>query len=222
MTWNDDFILILAALVLVIPHLVVRWRNARRGMRRSRSQSPRIDEAVEHSYRFRVGFALGRLPAPPAKRLAVVTCMDARIPVEALLGLAPGEAHVLRNAGGVISDDALRSLILSHHELGTQEVLIVQHTDCGLSHVREDALRARLERITGARPPVPERFHAFTDLATSVRTQLRRVQAHPWLAGRVVARGFIYDVRTGHLGEIADAEGLAGAAGDVSPVAAAE
>jgi carbonic anhydrase len=109
---------------------------------------------------------------------------------------------VLRNAGGVVTDDVLRSLILSHHELNTREVLIVQHTDCALAHVKDDALETRLERITGEKPPARVCFHGFKDLAVSVRAQMDKVRRHPWLARRLVVRGCIYDVKTGSINEI--------------------
>jgi carbonic anhydrase len=201
MDWHDPVIWVAAALVFVVLHLVLRWlRQA--GSEPAPSASPAIDEAFENNHRFVAGYALARLPRQPAKRLAVIACMDARIPVEAVVGISPGDAHVLRNAGGVVTDDVLRSLILSHHELNTCEVLILQHTDCALAHVKDDALEARLERITGEKPPAPVCFHGFKDLTVSVRAQMDKVRRHPWLARRLVVRGCIYDVKTGGITEI--------------------
>jgi carbonic anhydrase len=132
----------------------------------------------------------GDLAAPPALKLAIVTCMDARIDPAALLGLRPGDAHVIRNAGGVVTDDVLRSLTLSQALLGTREVMVIQHTSCGLNG-DEDELRASVREATGEDPG---HLHAFTDVEESVRASVRRLGEG--------ARGFVYEVETGRLREV--------------------
>jgi carbonic anhydrase len=138
----------------------------------------------------------------PAPRLAVVTCMDSRVPVEELLGLGPGEAHIIRNAGGIVTEDSIRSLLVSHYLLGTREFLIINHTDCGMMTFTDEGLTTRLERVTGKKAAIP--FHAFRDLDANVRRQVETVKAHPWMPADVPVRGFIYDVRTGQLREVVD------------------
>lgn len=139
----------------------------------------------------------------PARRMAVVTCMDVRIPVEAMLGLKPGDAHVIRNAGGVVTEDVLRSLLVSIHLLGTREVLVVAHTDCGQTAYHDEEMRAVLARKMGTATVSPAYFHTFADPAASVRQQLERILCHPWVPDYVTARGFVFDVRSGRLAEVA-------------------
>lgn len=152
-------------------------------------------EARLHAARFG-----GPRPVVPAKHLAIVTCMDSRIDVFDLFGLGVGDAHVIRNAGGIITDDALRSLVLSQRALGTREIVLVHHTDCGLQKIREDELRAQLEDETGAR--LPYAFGAFDDVDGAVRRAIARVKEHPFLAHREHTRGFVYEVETGTLREV--------------------
>jgi carbonic anhydrase len=147
-------------------------------------------------------FDLGNLAAPPARKLAVLACMDSRLTVEQILGLNSGDAHVIRNAGGIATDDALRSLIISHHLLGTQEFIIINHTDCGMLKTTDDALRAALEKATGTSADVPAHFHTFKDLDQNVRQQIRQIKSHPWIPSQVSVRGFVYDVKTGRLREV--------------------
>jgi carbonic anhydrase len=139
---------------------------------------------------------------PPARKVAIVTCMDARIHPEKALGLAIGDAHMIRNAGGIATEDAIRSLIVSHHLLDTQEFIIINHTDCGLLRVREDELKNRLVEKMGTKSDSPSRFYAFDDLEENVRQQVRTIKAHPWIPKQIPVRGFIYDVKTGRLTEI--------------------
>src|SRR4029077_20079781 len=120
-------------------------------------------------------FTLGHLPLPPARKLAVVACMDARLMVDQILGLQTGDAHIIRNAGGIITEDALRSLILSHHLLGTQEFMIINHTDCGMLTFKDDELRDRLQRESGTATVAPSSFHTFPDLEDNVREQIQKV-----------------------------------------------
>ena len=160
------------------------------------------DEILQSNQGYAGQFTLGHLPMPPARRLAVVACMDARLTVEQFLGLKTGDAHIIRNAGGLATEDALRSLIISHHLLGTEEFVIVEHTDCGMLTFRDEELRARLEKQTGAIADSPAAFLAFPNLEESVREQIGKVRAHPWIPKEIPVRGFIYDVKTGRLLEV--------------------
>lgn len=140
---------------------------------------------------------------PPARKLAIVACMDARLTVEEMLGLKTGDAHIIRNAGGIITEDALRSLIISHYLLGTQEFMIINHTDCGMLTFKDEDLKAKLQQTTSKNAVEPEVFHAFHDLEKNVRDQISKVKSHPWMPGDVPVRGFIYDVKSGNLNEVA-------------------
>ncbi|WP_026455184.1 beta-class carbonic anhydrase [Saccharomonospora iraqiensis] len=140
-------------------------------------------------------------PAPPALAVAVVTCMDARIRVPELFGLAHGEAHVLRNAGGIVTDDVIRSLALSQRKLGTREVMVVGHTECGVSTVTEDGFRDELEADTGLRPSWA--VEAFRDAEDGVRRSVTRVRRSPYLPHTDGVRGFVLDIRTRELREVA-------------------
>lgn len=161
------------------------------------------DEVLKSNEAYAKRFQLGHLPIPPARGLAVVTCMDARLTVEDMLGLTTGDAHIIRNAGGIVTEDALRSLIISHHLLGTQEILIINHTDCGMLTFKDQELRDRLLKESKTAAVVPGAFHAFDDLATNVRQQVQKVKSHPWVPDHLLVRGFIYDVKTGRLAEVA-------------------
>lgn len=161
------------------------------------------NEVIAANERYAGDFSLGHLPMPPGRKLAVVACMDARLTVEEVLGLKTGDAHIIRNAGGIVTDDALRSLIISHHLLGTQEFILIHHTDCGMLTFKDDDLRAKLHQQTGTDTVAPDRFHAFSDLAEDVRQQIQKIKSHPWLPAGIPVRGFIYDVKTGRLEEVA-------------------
>ena len=160
------------------------------------------DELLAANEHYARNFTGGDLPVPPARKLAIVACMDARLMVSDALGLANGDAHIIRNAGGIVTEDALRSLVISHHLLGTQEFIIINHTDCGMLNFTDDDLRATLEQKTGVESDVPARFYTFNDLETNVRRQIQKVKAHPWIPETVTVRGFIYDVKTGRLEEV--------------------
>jgi carbonic anhydrase len=160
------------------------------------------DELVRSNERYAQSFRLGHLPMPPARKVAVLACMDARLTVEQLLGLQTGDAHIIRNAGGIATEDALRSLLISHHLLGTQEFLIINHTDCGMLTFKDEDLRNRLEKQTGTAVFAPAHFHGFTDLENNVRRQIENVRSHPWIPKQIPVRGFIYDVKTGKLREV--------------------
>jgi len=161
-----------------------------------------IDEALAANQAYAKDFSLGHLPMPPARKLAVVACMDARLTVSQLLGLKTGEAHIIRNAGGIVTEDALRSLIISHHLLGTQEFMIINHTDCGMLTFKDEDLRKKLQQQMGTAAVAPVHFHAFPDLEANVREQIQKVKSHPWVPRQIPVRGFIYDVKTGKLNEV--------------------
>lgn len=163
----------------------------------------KTDEALAANAEYARNFQLGHLPMPPARKLAILACMDARMSLEPMLGLKTGDAHIIRNAGGIVTDDALRSLIISQQLLGTEEVLIINHTDCGMLTFKEDDLRAKLEAQTRTAVVAPVHFHAFSDLEENVRQQIQKVQSHPWIPNNISVRGFVYDVKAGRLKEIA-------------------
>jgi carbonic anhydrase len=161
-----------------------------------------IDEVLRANDSYAQHFTLGQLPLPPARKLAVVACMDARLMVDQFLGLKAGDAHIIRNAGGIVTEDALRSLILSHHLLGTQEFMIINHTDCGMLTFKDEDVRARLQQLTGTATVAPVYFHAFSNLEENVRQQIQKVTSHPWIPKQIPVRGFIYDVKTGRVQEV--------------------
>jgi carbonic anhydrase len=160
------------------------------------------DELLKANQDFARNFTLGELSVRPKRHVAVLACMDSRILFEHCLGLKPGDAHMIRNAGGIATDDALRSLIVSHHLLDTQEFIIINHTDCGLLKVQEYELRHRLADKMGAIASEPAHFYAFDDLEENVRRQVQRVKSHPWIPKSIPVRGFVYDVKTGKLREV--------------------
>ncbi len=161
-----------------------------------------IKEVLKHNEDYARNFNLGDLPMPPGLKLAVVACMDARLTVEEVLGLKTGDAHIIRNAGGIVTEDALRSLIISHHLLGTQEFMIINHTDCGMLTFKDEDLCVKLQDQTGTATVAPVHFHAFGDLEENVRRQIQKVKSHPWIPKDIPVRGFIYDVKTGGLPEV--------------------
>jgi carbonic anhydrase len=165
-------------------------------------QNPQVDDLLRNAERYSRVFTAGELPVPPALKLAIVSCMDSRIDLFGLLGLHLGEAHVIRNAGGLITEDALRSLMLSQSLLGTRQIMVIQHTGCGL-HGDEDELRGKVAEATGAEPPWP--LGAFPDIEESVRRQLEKLRSTPHLLGAGDARGFVYEVETGRLREVSGA-----------------
>jgi carbonic anhydrase len=158
------------------------------------------DELLRNAERYAEGFEKGGLAMPPAKQVAVVACMDARLNVYGVLGLSEGDAHVIRNAGGVITDDAIRSLAISQRLLGTTEIILIHHTDCGMLTFTDDAVKAQIEADTGIRPPFA--LEAFADVEDDVRQSIARIQASPFVPNRDV-RGFIYEVEKGTLREVA-------------------
>ena len=137
----------------------------------------------------------------PALKLAVLTCMDTRLSIRTL-GLKTGDAHIIRNAGGIVTDDALRSLVISHYLLGTEEIMVINHTDCGLMKASEDELRNTIQDKAGTAAVAPAFFYAFQDIDKNVRHQLQKLHTHPWIPKNMIIRGFVYDVSTGLLREV--------------------
>lgn len=158
-----------------------------------------IEELVERNGS-RAGSGGGGLPAPPSLRIAVVACMDARIDPVQLLGLRPGEAHVIRNAGGVVTDDIVRSLAVSQRELGTTEVMLLHHTGCGMATFTDEDFRSRLQEACGLRPTWA--VETFRDTEADVRQSVERVRRNPFLTNTTAVRGFVVDVETGDLAEV--------------------
>ena len=161
-----------------------------------------VDEGLKANESYARSFNLGKLTMPPARKLAILACMDARLTVEQVLGLKTGEAHIIRNAGGIATEDAVRSLIISHHLLGTKEFAVINHTDCGMLTFKDEELRAKLRERTHAAAVAPARFYAFSDLEANVRDQVEKIRSHPWIPSQIPVRGFIYDVKTGKLNEV--------------------
>jgi carbonic anhydrase len=162
---------------------------------------PVLNELLEANNRFAEGFEKGDLPMPPARQVAVLACMDARLHPERFLGLDIADAHVIRNAGGRASDDAVRSLIISSKLLGTREFAVIHHTDCGMLTFTSQELQKRLTEETGADASGIE-FLTFADLEESVVEDVRRIRESPFLADDIPVSGFVYDVRTGRLKDV--------------------
>src|SRR5215475_12577540 len=160
-----------------------------------------FDELVAHNRGYAERFDLSHLQTPPARKLVILTCMDSRMDLEQLLGLRVGDAHMVRNAGGLATDDAIRSLILSTHLLGTRAIAVIQHTECGLMGITDEQMRFRLSSETG-KDASHLSFHAFTDLDHNVAEQVTRVREHPFLPKNIQVHGYIYDVKKGKLREV--------------------
>jgi carbonic anhydrase len=163
------------------------------------TQSPEYARALAENERYAAQFDRSSLPLPPGRKLAVLACMDARLTVEDVLGLRTGDAHIIRNAGGLASDDALRSLVISQQLLGTEEIIVVEHTGCGMLTFRDEEVRRDLAAKTGR--DVDLAFHAFSELEANLRSQVERIRAHPWIKD-VPVHGLIYEVETGRLREV--------------------
>ena len=159
-----------------------------------------IDEFLSNNQTYANKFSKGSLPMPPAKQIAAVVCMDARLETGALLGLAEGDAHVIRNAGGVVTDDVIRSLTISQRLLGTREVMLIHHTDCGMLTFTDADLKQQILDDTGVNPPFD--MEAFTDLDDDVRQSIDRVKASPFIPYTDQIRGFVCDVESGQLREV--------------------
>src|SRR5690349_13114877 len=159
-----------------------------------------VDELLANNAEFAASLADRHLDVAPSRQLTIVTCMDSRLDVFAALGLGDGEAHVLRNAGGVITDDVIRSLAISQRKLGTREVMLIHHTDCGMQKITDDGFRAELQDATGVAPAFA--IESFSDPAADVRQSILRVRRSDFLLHRDLVRGFIYDVDTHRLSEV--------------------
>ena len=160
-----------------------------------------IDRVLEANQRAALHYDPKKVSPYPAIRLAVLTCMDTRISMHAL-GLKEGDAHMIRNGGGIATDDAIRSLVVSHYLLGTSEIMVINHTDCGLMKATEEELHHKIGTESGKGPNPEVRFHAFHDVNANVRAQVDKLRSHNWLKGRVKIRGFVFEVETGRLREV--------------------
>ena len=160
------------------------------------------DEFVANAERYAASFDKGDLPLPPAKHSAVVACMDARLNPYGVLGLSEGDSHVIRNAGGVVTDDVIRSLAISQRLLGTTEIVLIHHTGCGMLTFHDDEVKAQIEADTGIRPPFA--LEAFPDLDSDVRQSIARIKASPFVPNKDSIRGFVYEIETGRLREVKD------------------
>jgi carbonic anhydrase len=158
------------------------------------------DQLVENASAYAARFDKHDLPMPPARKVAIVACMDARLNPYGLLGLAEGDAHVIRNAGGAVTPDVIRSLAISQRLLGTEEVVLIHHTGCGMLTFRDDEFRDAIERETGIRPDWPA--ESFTDLEQDLRQSVARIRASPFIPHTNAVRGFVYEVETGRLREV--------------------
>jgi carbonic anhydrase len=158
------------------------------------------DELLANNQAYAASFDKGDLPLPPARKVAVVACMDARLHVYGALGLQEGDAHVIRNAGGVVTDDEIRSLAISQRLLGTEEIILVHHTDCGMLTFTDDEFKLSIQDETGIKPEWA--VEAFSDLETDVRQSIARIKASPFIPRKESVRGFIYEVETGRLREV--------------------
>jgi carbonic anhydrase len=159
-----------------------------------------IDEFVKNAEAYSESFAKGDLPLPPAKKVAIVACMDARLNPYGLLGLSEGDAHVIRNAGGVITDDEIRSLAISQRLLATEEIMLIHHTGCGMLTFSDDEFRQQVMEDTGVKPEWAA--EAFSDLDGDVRQSIARIKASPFIPKKDHVRGFVYEVETGRLREV--------------------
>jgi carbonic anhydrase len=159
------------------------------------------DELLHNNERYAESFDKGDLPVPPAKGVAVVACMDARLNVYSMLGLQEGDAHVIRNAGGVVTDDEIRSLTISQRLLGTREIILIHHTNCGMLTFSDDELKAQIQEDVGIKPHFS--MESFTDLEDDVRQSIARIQVSPFIPYKDSVRGFVYEVETGRLLEVA-------------------
>jgi carbonic anhydrase len=158
------------------------------------------DELLKNNESYAEGFDKADLPLPPAKKAAVVACMDARLDVHQILGIEEGDAHVIRNAGGVVTDDAIRSLAISQRLLGTEEIILIHHTDCGMLTFTDDEFRSQIEQDTGVRPTWAA--EAFPDLDGDVKQSIARIKANPFVPNKDSVRGFVYEVESGKLREV--------------------
>jgi carbonic anhydrase len=175
------------------------------------------DDVIRNNEVFARDFSQGDKPMPPARKLAVVACMDARLHVNKILGLEIGDAHIIRNAGGVITDDAIRSIVISQRLLGTESIILIHHTDCGMLTFEDDVVKSQIKDETGIRPPFA--LESFPDVEDDVRQSIARIRANPFIPRGDDVRGFVYDVKTGRLREIDAERTVTGVAGREAPAA---
>ena len=159
-----------------------------------------IDDLLKNNEDYAKDFDKGDLPLPPARKVAVVACMDARVNPYPILGLTEGDAHVIRNAGGVVTDDEIRSLAISQRLLGTEEIMLIHHTDCGMLTFSDDDFKASIQEDTGVKPQWAA--ESFEDLDDDVRQSIERIKTSPFIPNKDNVRGFVYDVETGKLREV--------------------
>ena len=166
----------------------------------TQATSSEYARALAENQRYAAQFDQSSLPLPPGRKLAVLACMDARLTVEDVLGLRTGDAHIIRNAGGLATDDAIRSLVISQQLLGTEEVIVIEHTGCGMLTFQDHDVHQDLVQKTGA--DIDLAFHAFPDLESNLRSQVDRIREHPWIKD-VPVHGLIFEVESGRLREVA-------------------
>ena len=159
-----------------------------------------VERVLAENHRHAGQIDRSALPSPPGRKLAVLACMDARLTVEKVLGLRTGDAHIIRNAGGLATDDAIRSLVISQHLLGTEEVIVIEHTGCGMLTFEDEVVRDQIAAATGVNVGLP--LHPFRDLETNLREQVELIRAHPWIKD-VPISGLVYEVETGRLRQVA-------------------
>jgi carbonic anhydrase len=168
------------------------------------AEEPRLmsvtDELLTNNQGYAGSFDKGELPMPPGRKVTVLACMDARLNIYGMLGLSEGDAHVIRNAGGVVTDDAIRSLLISQELLGTEEIILIHHTDCGMLTFSDDDVKAQVQARCGVKPPFA--LEAFADLDDDVRQSIARIKASPFIPRKDGIRGFVYEVQTGRLREV--------------------
>ena len=159
------------------------------------------DSIISQNKKYAENFTYGDLPPHPSEKIAILACMDARIPVNEVLGFKIGEAHIIRNAGGIVTDDALRSLIVSHEMLGTEKIIVINHTECGMATFKDEDLQNRItEKYNSNASGI--KFHSFSDLEENVKDQIKKIRTSPFLANIASVHGFIYDIKTGKIKEI--------------------
>lgn len=168
-------------------------------MTHTATHAPETERALAENARYAASFDRPNLELPPSRKLAVLACMDARLTVEEVLGLRTGEAHIIRNAGGLATDDAIRSLVISQHLLGTEEILVIEHTGCGMLTFQDAPVQASIAEATGTRVDLP--LLAFPDLESNVVEQVAKIRAHPWIKD-VPVTGVVYEVETGRLRQV--------------------
>src|SRR5579864_4239633 len=162
-----------------------------------------IDEVLAANEIYARTHELRKLTPRPERKLAVLTCMDTRLSIRTL-GLKTGDAHIIRNAGGIVTEDTVRSLAVSHYLLGTEEIMVINHPDCGLMHTSEQDLRTRTQNRTGTAVVASASFYTVQNIEENVHSQLQKLRAHPWIPKSVAIRGFLYDVTSGRLREMMD------------------